>query len=295
MKSERKILIAFFLNAFFALVEFAGGLYTGSVAILSDAVHDLGDAMGIGISYFLERKSKQAPDKMYTYGYVRYSVLGGVIMTVILIVSSVLIIIHATNKFFAPTPVNYDGMIAFAVFAFLVNFVAAYITRKGESLNQKAVNLHMLEDVLGWGIVLFGAVVMKFTNFVFIDPLLSIGIAVFILIHAFKNLIEALHLFFEKTPAEIDIEMMKDDLLNIKGVLDVHHIHVWSLDGYRHYVTFHLVTNEEDVIKIKTQVRCALVKYNIVHVTIETERSGEVCDHIDCAVVNSVEKTGHHH
>jgi cobalt-zinc-cadmium efflux system protein len=159
MKTEKNILIAFVLNFAFSIFEFVGGIFTGSVAIISDAIHDIGDAASIGISYFLEKKSKQQPDAEYTYGYARYSVLGSLITTLILLVGSAVVIYNAIGRIIAPTEINYGGMILFAVVGVCVNFGAAFLTRDGHSLNQKAVNLHMLEDVLGWVVVLVGAVV----------------------------------------------------------------------------------------------------------------------------------------
>ena len=164
MKTQRNILIAFLLNFGFSIFELFGGIFTGSVAILSDAVHDVGDAASIGASYFLEKKSKKQPDEIYTYGYARYSVVGSVITTLILLVGSVLVVWNAVERILHPVEIDYNGMILFAVVGVVINFCAAFFTREGDSLNQKAVNLHMLEDVLGWLVVLIGAVVMRFTD-----------------------------------------------------------------------------------------------------------------------------------
>ena len=192
MKNEKNILIAFILNLSFSVFEFVGGIFTNSVAIISDSIHDIGDAVSIGVSYFLEKKSKKQPDNIYTYGYLRYSVIGSVITTLILLVGSVLVVINAVNRILNPQEINYNGMIIFAVIGVAVNFLAAYFTRDGNSLNQKAVNLHMVEDVLGWMVVLIGAIVMRFTDFRIIDPIMSIGVALFILVAAMKNLKEAI-------------------------------------------------------------------------------------------------------
>ena len=141
MKTEKNILIAFLLNLSFSFFEFIGGAITGSVAVISDSIHDLGDAISIGLSYFLERKSKRQPDNTYTYGYARYSVLGSVITTVILLLGSIMVIYNAVIRIIHPVEINYNGMILFAVVGTLVNFCAAWFTKDGDSLNQKAVNL----------------------------------------------------------------------------------------------------------------------------------------------------------
>ena len=200
MKTEKNILFAFILNLSFSIFEFIGGIFTGSVAILSDSIHDLGDALSIGISFFLEKKSKKKPDNKYTYGYIRYSVLGGLITTVILLVGSILVIYNAIGRIITPVEVNYKGMIIFAIIGLVTNFIAAYLTKEGDSINQKSVNLHMLEDVLGWAIVLIGAIIMNFTDIKIIDPIMSIGVALFILVNTLKNLKKILDLFLEKTP-----------------------------------------------------------------------------------------------
>ncbi len=294
MKTERNILIAFILNLFFSLFEFIGGIFTGSVAIISDAVHDLGDAASIGISYFLERKSKKQPDSSYTYGYLRYSVLGGVITTLILLFGSAAVIYNAILRIISPAEINYNGMIIFAVFGVAVNFIAALVTKDSHSLNQKAVNLHMLEDVLGWVVVLIGAVVMRFTDFAIIDPLLSIAVAIFILINAIKTLKEILELLLEKIPHGIEIDEIKEHLLEIQGVLDVHHVHIWSMDGQNNYATMHIVTNA-NAGEIKEKVRHELAEHNIGHATLEIEAEGEHCHEQNCTVDTHTHHGHHHH
>ena len=294
MKTEKNILIAFILNLAFSVFEFIGGVFTGSVAIISDAVHDLGDAASIGISYFLEKKSKRQPDEKYTYGYARYSVIGGVLTTMILLFGSVVVIFNALNRIAKPTEINYDGMIIFAVIGACVNFGAAFFTRDGDSLNQKAVYLHMLEDVLGWVVVLVGAIVMRFTDFALIDPIMSIGVAVFILINAIKNLKEAVELFLEKTPHGVDVKEIKEHITEIDGVLDVHHIHIWSMDGQANYATMHIVTNS-DSHQIKEKVREELQEHGIIHATLELETSDEHCHETYCHVEVSKTSSGHHH
>ena len=293
MKSEKNILIAFILNLTFSVFEFVGGVFTGSVAIMSDAVHDIGDAASIGISYFLEKKSKKQPDKKYTYGYARYSVIGSVITTLILLFGSAAVIYNAVSRLIEPNDINYNGMIVFAVIGVCINFGAAIVTREGDSLNQKAVNLHMLEDVLGWAVVLIGAVIMRFTDMSIIDPIMSIGVALFIIINSIRNLKEAICLFLEMAPADIDISEITKHLKEINGILDVHHIHIWSMDGQSNYATMHIVTNA-DSHTVKEAVRKELSEHGICHATLELETEDEHCHSKNCYVeYNS--HTGHHH
>lgn len=294
MKSENKILFAFVLNLCFSVLEFLGGIFTGSAAIMSDAVHDIGDAASIGLSYFFEKKATRQPDNKYTYGYARFSVLGGIITTIILFVGSVVVIINAVYKIVTPSNINYNGMILFGVIGVIVNFLAAYFTHGGDSINQKSVNLHMLEDVLGWLVVLIGAVIMRFTNLRIIDPIMSLGVAVFILINTIKNLRDVLDIFLEKTPNNISVEQIIEHLCAIDGVIEVHHVHLRTLDGHNVYATMHIVT-DSDFHEIKENARKELCKHGITHSTLELERSYEECHHKHCYIEYSNEHHCRHH
>ncbi|MBQ8768930.1 MAG: cation transporter [Oscillospiraceae bacterium] len=294
MKSDKNILVAFILNLAFSVFELVGGIFTNSVAIISDSLHDIGDAASIGISYFLEKKSKRQPDDIYTYGYLRYSVMGSVITVLILLTGSVLVVINAVHRIFDPQQIHYNGMIVFAIIGVAVNFLAAFFTRHGDSLNQKAVNLHMLEDVLGWAVVLIGAIVMRFTDFKLIDPILSIGVAIYIFIHAFSHLKEALDLFLVKIPEGVEMDEIKHHLSEIDGVLDVHHIHIWSLDGVQNYATMHIVT-DGDPLRVKKAVKEELHEHGIVHATLELEGKDEACSEEHCHIHTDCGYHRHHH
>jgi len=293
MKSDRNILIAFILNLGFSIFEFIGGTLTNSVAIVSDAVHDIGDAVGIGFSFLLEKISKRKPDNKYTYGYLRYSVIGSLITTLILLIGSIFVIYNAIVRIINPVEINYNGMIVFAVIGVIVNFLAAYFTKDGDSLNQKSVNLHMLEDVLGWGVVLIGSIIMRFTDIKIIDPILSILVALFILKNALINFKEIIDLFLEKIPNGMDINELKTHLLEIKGVVDVHHVHIWSIDGYNNYATMHIVSNGKNK-DIKVSVKEELKEHGISHSTIEIENTNECC-HDECCQINESKRKKHHH
>ena len=293
MKTDKNILIAFLLNLFFSIFEFIGGFITGSVAILSDSIHDFGDAFSIGISYFLERKSKKGSDGIYTYGYIKYSVLGSVITTVILIVGSVFVIYESIKRIMHPVVINYNGMVILAIIGVLVNFVAVLYTNKGNSLNQKAVNLHMLEDVLGWIVVLIGSVIMKFTNISVIDSILSLLVAIFIFVSAIHNMKEVLDIFLEKIPSNINAEDIKKHLLSIEGVIDVHHVHIRTIDGYNNFATLHVVAKKYST-ELKNKIKEELSDHGISHSTIEFELEKEKCDDEVCRP-NTGDSHHHHH
>ena len=295
MKTKRNILITFILNLSFSVFEFIGGIVTGSVAIVSDAIHDVCDAVSIGFSYFFEIKSKKQPDETYTYGYARYSVIGGFVTTLILIISSVVIIFNSVSRIINPTEINYNGMIIFAVVGVCVNSCAALFTRGKGSLNQKAVNLHMIEDVLGWIVVLAGAVMMKFTDIAVIDSVMSVCVSALIFVNAVGHLKKILVLFLDKIPDGINVGEIKECILKLDGVVDVHHIHIRSVDGENNYASLHVVT-DEDPYEIKGKVRETLIKKEICHVTIEIEKSSEVCNEKICLIkTNSCIGHCHHH
>lgn len=294
MKTDKNILIAFLLNLSFSIFEFFGGIFTGSVAISSDALHDLGDALSIGLSYILEKISKKKANKKYTYGYIKYSIIGSIITTTILLVGGVLVIYNSVIRIFNPMSINYNGMLIFALIGMIVNIVASYYTKDGDSLNQKSVNLHMLEDVLGWIVVLVASIIMKYTNINIIDPILSIIVSLYIVYNAQKNMKEVLNIFLEKTPKNIDIDQVEEKVLKVKGVLGIHHIHARSIDGYTNFATLHVIVKKYNS-NIKYEVKEELEKLGICHSTIELEEENEKCHEELCEMDNKKIIHNHHH
>ena len=151
----------------------------------------------------------------------------------------------------------------------------------------------MLEDTLGWVVVLIGAIIMKFTDISIIDPIMSIGVAIFILVHSLRNLKKVVDIFLEKTPNDININELKEHLLKIKGVDDIHHIHVWSIDGFNNYATMHIVSKSKDMVKVKKEIREESEEHNICHSILETEE--EVCDDKECHIELKEHSHHHHH
>ena len=240
----KNIKTAFFLNLSFTIIEFVGGILTNSVAILSDAVHDLGDSISLGLAWYFQKVAKKPRTKEFTYGYKRFSLLGAVINSVILLVGSVLIMVHAIPRLFNPQQPNVEGMLLLAVLGVVVNGLAVLRLRKGSSINEKVVSLHLLEDVLGWLAVLVGAGIMYFVDAPFIDPLLSIAIALYILFNVYRNIRQSLHIILQGSPLEIDLSEVKQSILSIDGVGGVHDLHAWSVDGEYNVLTAHVVLVE---------------------------------------------------
>ncbi len=277
----KNIRVAFFLNLGFALIELVGGLLTNSVAILSDALHDLGDSLTLGASWYFTKLSTKERDKEFSYGYKRFSVLGALISSVVLLVGSIFIIVETIPRLLNPVQPDTGGMIILGVIGVVVNGIAALKLSHGHSLNEQAVYLHLLEDVLGWVATLIGAIVMHFTNFPIIDALLSMGIAAFILFNVFKNLRKSFNIVLQGTPQDIDIEKIHGVIGTTTGVIDFHDCHTWTMDGSYHVLSVHLVVQNlqmEDLEKIKHEVKDNLRTLGIDHATIEFEQEDADCD-----------------
>ncbi len=280
------IRVAFFLNLGFTLFEIIGGLYTNSLAILSDALHDLGDSFSLGMAWYLERHSHKESDRKYSYGYRRFSLLAALINTVILIAGSIYILSEAIPRLLHPEPAKAGGMIFLAVIGILVNGAAALRVRGEGSLNAQVISWHLLEDVLGWAAVLIVSISLLITDIYILDPILSILINLYVLYNVIGKLRKTLSLFLQAVPDTFEIPEIEHLLTNIPRVLSVHHTHVWSLDGENHVLTTHLVVNpeadKEDLVRIKQDVRQITSKMSLAHSTIELEL-GEDCSMDDCA------------
>jgi len=266
---------AFFVNLVFTLIEIVGGLLTNSVAILSDAVHDLGDSVSLGISWVLEKISKREPDDKYTYGYQRFSLLGGMISSLILFGGTIFILTETIPRLFQPEEVDSLGMLLFSILGVSFNLLAYYKVRGGHSLNEKAVSLHLLEDVFGWGAIMLGSILILLFDWAFMDPLLSILIGSYIFLHVLRNLKEIFDVFLQKVPSSVELSKIEELIKTIPDVLKVYHTHIWTLEGSKNMLTTHVLVNGEasasELIKIKRSIREYLEKEGITHVTIEFE------------------------
>lgn len=279
-KVAKNIKVAFFLNLVFSIIELIGGILTNSISIISDSIHDFGDAISIGISYLCEKKAKQRPNNKYTFGYLRFSLIGALVTSFVLLIGSILVLYNAIPRLFNPVIVNYKWMAILAVFGVIINGYAAYKTARGNNINEKAINLHVLEDVFGWIAVLIGSLLIKIFNLHIIDPILSIILAVYILLHVFEHLKKIIEIFLEKIPDDVDITELKKGLKqNYKEIKDIHHIHIWTIDGINNYITMHIVLDDSitniQVITLKNNIKEELTKENIKHITIEVEYVSE--------------------
>lgn len=278
--STKNISVAFFLNAFFVIIEIVGGILTNSIAILSDALHDLGDCISLAIAYILQKKAAQVRDDKYTYGYKRFSLLGAVFLSGVLTITSIYVIIEAFKRILSPENVRAEGMLWLAIFGIIINGVAAFRLSKGSSLNERSVYLHIMEDVLGWVAILIASIVMMFINIPVLDPILSIGISIWVLSNVVKNLKETFKIFLQRIPDNLDVNSLKKMILSINGVISLHDLHIWSMDGESHIMTIHIVVSDiTNTHTIKEQILTIAKNKDIVHTTIEFEDNlDQPCD-----------------
>ncbi len=280
-ESSSRIGWAFFLNATFTAIEFVGGWLTNSTAIMADAVHDLGDSLSIGSAWLLNKIGRKDPDEQFTYGYRRLSLFGALLNALILMVGSVWILSEAIPRLWQPEMPHAQGMFYLAVLGVVVNGVAAYRLSRGKTLNEKVLNWHLLEDVLGWVAVLVVSVVLMFVELPILDPLLSILFTLFILFNVLRLLWSTLKLFSQSVPDPDLRQEIFDTLDRLRGIDDVHHLHLWSLDGENHVLTAHLVLDEtvayKEVTRLKSEISDVLTGYRLAHTTIEFEWPDEVC------------------
>ena len=284
--SAANIGLAFFLNLSFSVIELIGGLFTNSIAIISDAVHDFGDCLSLALAWYLQKKSQKGSTNQYTYGYKRFALLGAIITSVVLAVGSIYILSEAIPRLFSPQETNAGGMLILAVIGIVINGIAVLRTRKAISFNERVVSLHLLEDVLGWAAVLIGSVIMYFTNLTIIDPILSIAIAFYVLSNVIKNIRQILPILMQGVPADIDNEHIIEQLKAFVDIENIHDLHIWSLDEEYNVLTVHVTLKRtfpmEKLAELKGDIRAVLKEEGIHHATIEFETPDESCAFLNC-------------
>lgn len=272
MSSKCAVWLAFLLNFSFAIIEFIFGGLFGSSAILADAVHDLGDALAICISAFLESISNREEDSRYTLGYKRFSLLGAILTAVILITGSTLVILENISKFIEPQPVDHEGMLWLGVIAIVINLTASLIVRKGQTKNESILSLHFLEDTLGWLAVIVVAIILRYTDWYFLDPLLSLGISAFILSQALPRFWSTVKIFLDAVPEGVDIKQVKNDLEQLDNVASINQLNLWTMDGLEKNAIVHVCLKRMEQMEVcKEAIRALLKERGFQNVTIEVD------------------------
>ena len=272
MKAKYTVWLAFFLNLTYAIVEFIAGGVFGSSAVLADSVHDLGDAIAIGISAFLESISNREEDSHYTLGYKRFSLLGAMVTAVILMTGSVLVILENIAKIFHPQPVNDEGILWLGIIAITINVLASLVIRKGQTKNESILSLHFLEDTLGWVAVILMAIVLRFTDWYILDPLLSLAISFFILSKALPRFWSTLKIFLDAVPEGVDIQKIKTDLAELDHVASINQLNLWTMDGLEKNAIVHVCLEHVKHMEVcKESIRDLLKDCGFQNVTIEVD------------------------
>lgn len=272
MKAKYTVWVAFFLNLSYAIVEFIAGGIFGSSAVLADSVHDLGDAIAIGISAFLETISNREEDSHYTLGYKRFSLLGAMVTAVVLMTGSVLVILENIAKIFHPQPVNDEGILWLGIIAITINVLASLVIRKGQTKNESILSLHFLEDTLGWVTVILMAIVLRFTDWYILDPLLSLVISFFILSKALPRFWRTLKIFLDAVPEGVDIQKIKTDLAELDHVASINQLNLWTMDGLEKNAIVHVCLKEmEHMETCKESIRIFLKDCGFQNITIEVD------------------------
>ncbi|WP_338794047.1 cation diffusion facilitator family transporter [Bernardetia sp. MNP-M8] len=280
--SNKNLKLAFFLNVGFTILELIGGYYVNSIAIISDAIHDLGDSLSLGTAWYLDNKSKQEANKEFSFGYARFSLLGALVNSLVLIGGSIYVIYEAIGRILKPEHSDANGMIVFAIIGVAVNGYAAWKMSGGKSLNEKVVSWHLLEDVLGWVAVLIVSIILKFKDIHYLDPALSLLITAYILWGVTQRLKETLYVFLQGVPKEIDLPKIEQELRKIETIDSLHHTHIWSLEGEHHVFTTHVKLKNIDsfaqIIDTKSKIKEYIKDYDFQHFTIEIELDEETCE-----------------
>ena len=272
MSSKFAVWLAFVLNFSFAIIEFIFGGLFGSSAILADAVHDLGDSLAIGISAFLESISNREEDSHYTLGYKRFSLLGAILTAVILITGSSLVILENISKLIKPQPVDHEGMLWLGVIAIAINLTASLIVRKGQTKSESILSLHFLEDTLGWLAVIVVAIILRYTDWYFLDPVLSLLISAFILSKALPRFWSTLKIFLDAVPEGVDIQQVKSDLEQLEHVASINQLNLWTMDGLEKNAIVHVCLKRMEQMEVcKEAIRALLKERGFQNVTIEVD------------------------
>lgn len=281
-QSSKNLKIVFFINLGFTILEIIGGLYVNSIAIISDAVHDLGDSLSLGTSWYLDVKSKKGADKKFSFGYRRFSLLGALINGIVLITGSIYVIYKAILRILEPEHSDAQGMMIFAILGIAVNGYAAWKLSGGKSMNEKVVSWHLVEDVLGWVAILIVGIVLSFKDILYLDPALSLLITIYILWNVIKRLKQTLFIFLQGIPVDINMQEIESKILDLQFVDSMHQTHIWSLEGENHVFTAHVklenVSGFLEFMQVKKNIKEIMKEYPFEHYTIEMELKEENCD-----------------
>lgn len=287
--NERSLLLALGLTFLFFIAEIVGGILTQSLALISDAAHMLTDIIALIISFVAIRAGKRTADAVRTFGYYRFEILAAALNTILLFGVAAYIFYEAYKRLLNPPEIHSTGMLIVAAIGLIVNLISMRLltSYKDKSLNMKSAYLEVLSDMLGSVGVIVGAIIMKLTGFTWVDSVVAIMIAVWILPRAWFLLHESINILLEGVPKGIDLNKLKQALLEISGVLDVHELHVWAIASNQICLTAHVIIEEksdwENVMPIMRDVLAS--KFGILHTTLQHERKNCLNEQVVCNIL----------
>jgi len=275
--------MVFFITVTFMVVEFVGGVASGSLALVSDAVHMLTDSAALGLGYFAAAMGRRRGSAEKSYGFRRAEVLAALINGLALWVLSGFIISEAFSRFNAPAQINTGLMLWVGVAGLLVNIAGAMLLHRSstESINARAAFLHVLADLLGSVGVVVAGIVIRFTGWRIIDPLISLFIVALILYSSWHLLSDAVHILMEGTPERINHEAVRSALLAVEGVKNVHELHIWTLTEGFEAVSVHIIAADDAARGAVLEKASALLheRFGLTHSTVQVETAGECQAH----------------
>lgn len=272
-KAGKNLAFVFFMNLTFNILVIIGGLATNSMAILADCIHDVADTISIAIAWILEKVAQKDSNEKYSYGYQRFSILGAVIISVFVIIMAFVIINEAIPRLFDPEGVDAGGMLVVAVIGIIFKSVSVYRLHKGETFNERAILFHQLGDVFEWVTILVLSLILMFWDGApYLDPFVSIGIAIWLIFNLGRNLHKSIEVLLQKTPNNFDVEEFKSQILAIDGIESIGNFHIWSLDGIDSVMTLKVnVDFNKNAEEIKKEIYNISKKYHVVDITIELD------------------------
>lgn len=270
-KAGENLAFVFFMNLTFNIIVIVGGLATNSMAILADCIHDMSDTISIALAWTLEKVAQKDSTDKYSYGYQRFSILGAVIISIFVIIMAFVILQEAIPRLFEPESVDAGGMLLVAIVGIIFKSLSVYRLHEGETFNEKAILFHQLGDVFEWvAILILSLVLMFWDGAPYLDPFVSIGIALWLIFNLGRNLYKSVEVLLQKTPNNFDVKEFKDAILAIDGVNDIEDFHIWSLDGIDSVMTLKVnVDFGKDVREIKKEIYDISNRYHVVDITIE--------------------------
>jgi len=282
--SDSVLLWCIIVNLGLSVFEFVGGVIAGSVALMADAAHNTNDAAALLIAYIARKISKKGADAKYTFGYRRAELIGAMIQLTALILVGLYLVYEAVRRIFEPEPLLGGWIMAAAGVAVVVDVVTAWLLwamSKG-SLNVKAAFLHNLTDAGASVAVLIGGATIYWLDWSWVDPLISLGIAGYILYMSFGLLKKTSRILMEGTPPELSLDEIKKALEDLDGVENVHHIHVWELDEHHRALEAHIVIGENRSMEALESLKAAVKehldeRFSITHGTLEMESADKDC------------------